>query len=268
MLLNSLWITWTNPLWNWCVVPFTKAFGLFEHQTGGLPWDLGFFRLPSQVRRTQILHWKAGQKPLGPTYYWVCTPLQSILSPNQAQTLSTLVAEFLPNSMIDCDNVASTCMDGIKSLGTSLCAFHNVEGHEAQLIMWKSDIQMAYWNMWVSPEWQTKQIVTIGDKRYVNWCNCFDNHSLYKVFLSFSSLLAWIAEHVTGISHLKVYIDNNCSFQLDGDIDIVYYPPHQCYFLSNQMKLLLLWDEPNVPHKQKKTNLWACGLFCWVWCWS
>jgi len=64
--------------------------------------------------------------------------------------------EFSPNSMIDSEDVAGTCMDGIKSLGTSLHAFHKVEGDLVKLIMWKSDIEAVYCNFWLAKEWQVK----------------------------------------------------------------------------------------------------------------
>jgi hypothetical protein len=83
--------------------------------------------------------------------------------------------EFSPISMIDSENVAGTCMDGIKLLGASLHAFCKAEGDDIELVMWKSDIQMAYCNLWLLPEWQAKQVVSVGDKRYVDHCNCFGN---------------------------------------------------------------------------------------------
>jgi hypothetical protein len=122
-------------------------------------------------------------------------------------------------------------MDSIKSLGASLCAFREVKGDDVELVMWKSDIEAAYRNLWLSKEWQAKQTVTVGDKRYVDHCNCFKNHSSYKVFLSFSSLVAWIAESVKQIPHLKAYVDDNTSFGLVGDI--LYYEPYCRYFPAN-----------------------------------
>jgi hypothetical protein len=158
--------------------------------------------------------------------------------------------EFAPNSMIDSADVAGTCMDGIKSLGASLRAFRKIHGDDVELVMWKSDIQSAYRNLWVSPAWQAKQIVTVEDLRYVDRCNCFGNRSSYKVFLSFSSLVAWIAEHVAHIPNLKAYVDDNCSFEPTNNFR--YYAPYHRYFPSNQTKLLLLWDELNIPHENKK----------------
>ena len=152
--------------------------------------------------------------------------------------------------MIDSAHVAGTCMDSIKSLGASLRAFRKAKGENVELVMWKSDIEAAYRNLWLSKEWQAKQTVTVGDKRYVDHCNCFGNRSSYKVFLSFSSLVAWIAGHVRQIPHLKAYVDDNASFGLAGDV--LYYEPYRRYFPTNQTKLLLLWDDLNIPHAEKK----------------
>jgi hypothetical protein len=158
--------------------------------------------------------------------------------------------DFSPNSMIDDEAVAGTCMDGIKSLGASLCAFRKAEGDDVQLVMWKSDIQMAYRNLWLSPEWQAKQVVTVNGKRYVDHCNCFGNRSSYKIFLSFSSLVAWIAEYVKHIRNLKTYVDDSASFGLAADV--LYYARYRRYYPTNQTRLLLLWDELGIPHEEKK----------------
>ena len=52
------------------------------------------------------------------------------------------------------------------------------------------------------------------------------------------------------IKNLKTYIDDNRSFARVGDV--TYYPPYDSYYPSDQTKLLLLWDELNVPHAKKK----------------
>jgi hypothetical protein len=66
-------------------------------------------------------------------------------------------------------------MDSIKSLGASLHAFHKIKGDHVELVMWKSDIEAAYRNLWLTKEWQAKQIVTVDDKCYVDHYNCFGN---------------------------------------------------------------------------------------------
>ena len=101
--------------------------------------------------------------------------------------------KFSPNSMIHPNNVAGTCMDNIKSLGASLHADQEKFGNE-ELVMFKADIQEAYCLLWMSPEWQAKQVITCGERQHLDFCNCFRNWASYKVFLSFSSLVAWISD--------------------------------------------------------------------------
>ena len=157
--------------------------------------------------------------------------------------------EFSPNSMIHLDDIAGTCMDGIKSLGTSLLAHRATFGDE-ELVIFKADIKEAYRLMWMCPQWQAKQVVTVGAKRHVDFCNCFGSRASYKVFLSFTSLVAWIAEHVREIRNLKIYIDDNAGF--GPARRVLYYEPYKRYFPTDQTKLLMLWDELGIPHEERK----------------
>ena len=120
--------------------------------------------------------------------------------------------------MIDHYDIAGTCMDGIKSLGASLHAFHHENGDNIKLIMHKSDVQGVYCNIPMAPMWQLKQAVAIKYRKYVDRCNCFGCRGSYYIYLSFISLVWWIVHHIKGIQHLKCYIDDNCSFACLGDI--------------------------------------------------
>ena len=152
--------------------------------------------------------------------------------------------------MISREDVARTCMDGIRSLGTVLLCFWQEYGDNIELVIYKSNISHAYHNFWVHPLWQIKQIMSVGMEQYVNQCNCFGGHASYLIFLSFSSLLAQIVQKVKLIKNLRMYIDDNRSFAHVGDV--AYYPPYDSYYPSDQVKPLLLWDELNIPHAKKK----------------
>jgi hypothetical protein len=158
--------------------------------------------------------------------------------------------DFAPNSMISRGDVTGTCMDGIKEFGASLLAYRREHGDDVQLIIWKSDIHGAYRNMPIHPLYQLKQVVSAGDKRYVDHCNCFGNRASYIIWLSFASLVTWIAICHRLIRNLKVYVDDNASFARVGDV--LYYPPYKHYFPTEQTRLLLLWDELGIPHEEKK----------------
>jgi len=62
--------------------------------------------------------------------------------------------------------------------------------------------------------------------------------------------VAWIAEQVKRIPHVKAYSDDNASFDVVGDV--LYYEPYNRYFPAKQTCLLRLWDELNIPHAEKK----------------
>jgi hypothetical protein len=68
--------------------------------------------------------------------------------------------EFSLNSMIDREDIKGVKLDGIPSLGVSLCRFH-AKNPEAVLVMWKSDVSSAYRLTPMHPLWQLKQIITI-----------------------------------------------------------------------------------------------------------
>ena len=182
-----------------------------------------------------------------------CSPIHTVPKPG-TDTLRLIndqsAGEFAPNSMISRDDIAGTCMDGIKSLGASLRAFRRDNGDDIELVIHKSDVAGAYRNIPMSPMWQIKQAVACGDRRHIDGCNCFGCRGSYYVYLAFISLVCWIAEHAKMIKNLKCYIDDNCSFARLGDVK--YYTPYKRYFPTDQTKLLELWDEIGLPHEERK----------------
>jgi hypothetical protein len=80
--------------------------------------------------------------------------------------------------------------------------------------------------------------------------NNFGGRGSPKVWISFMSLVAWIAIHHTLIEALKLYMDDSFSFELAGKT--LYYEPYQCDYPEKQTRLLQLWDELGVPHDRPK----------------
>jgi len=113
-----------------------------------------------------------------------CSPIHTVPKPG-TDTFRLINDQsswrVLPHSMIDCDDIAGTCMDGIKSLGASLRAYRRKHGDHVQLIMHKSDIQGAYRNIPMAPMWQLKQIVAFEHRKHVDRCNCFGCRGSYYV---------------------------------------------------------------------------------------
>ena len=153
------------------------------------------------------------------------------------------------NSMIDHSKVTGFPLDNVCHHGEMLYDVRRSIGN-VSLTLWKSDIADAYRLLPMSPYWQIKQIITIDGQRYVDHNLAFGSSGSPGIFISFNSLVAWIAKHVKGIDYLFDYVDDSLGCNLLGDTQ--YYEPYQKYLLTNQTRLLLLWDELGIPHKPHK----------------
>jgi hypothetical protein len=63
-------------------------------------------------------------------------------------------------------------------------------------------------------------------------------------------LVLWIAIFIKLLTDLFGYIDDNFSFDEEGNV--MWYPRYQCYYPTKQTKLLQLWDEIGLPHEKSK----------------
>ena len=63
-------------------------------------------------------------------------------------------------------------------------------------------------------------------------------------------LVLWIAIFIKRIPDLFGYIDDNFSFDEEGNV--LWYEPYKCYYPAKQTQLLKLWDEINLPHEKPK----------------
>ena len=106
------------------------------------------------------------------------------------------------------------------------------------LTLWKSDISDAYWLLPMHPLWQLKQTVSVDGEHYVNHNLAFGSSASAAIFISFNSLVAWIAKYVKGLEYLSNYVDDSsgCAF-LDHTL---LYEPYGKYLLVPQTRLLLL----------------------------
>jgi hypothetical protein len=157
--------------------------------------------------------------------------------------------DYSLNSMIDRDAIKGTKLDGLHSLGASLLRFR-AQHPTVELVMFKSDISQAFRRLPMHPLWQVKQILTVHGQRHVDRNNNFGGRGSPKVWISFMSLVAWIAIHRILIDALKTYMDDSFSFEIAGRL--LYYPPYDCYFPAKQTRLLQFWDEIKLPHEQPK----------------
>ena len=156
---------------------------------------------------------------------------------------------FSLNSMIDHSQVTGFPLDNVSHLGEMLLDTRRSIGN-VPLTLWKSDIADAYRLLPVSPHWQIKQIITVDGERYVDRNLAFGSSASCGIFISFNSLVAWIAKYVKGIPYIASYVDDSSGCDLTGNM--LFYGPYAKDMPENQTKLLLLWDELGIPHKLHK----------------
>ena len=156
---------------------------------------------------------------------------------------------FSLNSMIDHSAVTGFPLDNVTHLGELLLDTRRSLGN-VPLTLWKSDIADAYRLLPVSPFWQIKQIITVDGQRYVDRNLAFGSSASPAIFISFNSLVAWIAKHERGIGYLANYVDDSSGCDLTGNT--LFYEPYGKFLPANQTKLLALWDDLGIPHKPHK----------------
>jgi hypothetical protein len=156
---------------------------------------------------------------------------------------------FSLNSMILHEDIMGTPLNNLKDLGDALLQFR-CEFGPVQLTLFKSDIAEAFCLMPFHFHWQIKQINIVDGMRLVDRNVPFGGCGSSKIWCSFNVLVIWIAINVKGIELLFAYVDDEFSFDLTGNVS--YYAKYNKYLPKKQTKLLQLWDELGIPHKEKK----------------
>jgi len=157
--------------------------------------------------------------------------------------------DYSLNSMIHHDSITGYPLDNLHRFGEVLL-HRKRTSPDVEYILWKSDIAEAYHLMPMHPRWQIKQVNTIDGQRYIDQCNAFGECASGSIFIAFNCLVAWIAKNVKEVDPLFNYMDDSSGFDEKGDVE--FYPPYQRELPCSQCRLLMLWDELGIPHKEKK----------------
>ena len=123
---------------------------------------------------------------------------------------------FSLNSMIAREDVAGAKMDSISDLIGALLRYRKRFPDKA-LILFKSDVSAAYRRLPLHPLWQIKQIVTVDGARHVDRCTSFGGRGSCRDYTAFMGLVIWIAIFIKSITDLFGYIDDNFSFEEEGN---------------------------------------------------
>jgi hypothetical protein len=102
------------------------------------------------------------------------------------------------------------------------------------LVLFKTDVSQAYRYLPVHPLWQMHQVVMIHNSYHVDNNNNFGNRGAGRLWVTFFSLILWIAVFVKHICDLFAYVDDAFSWEFADCI--TFYPPYsmQNFCLPNK----------------------------------
>jgi hypothetical protein len=215
---------------------------------------LEFFRDQLQLEQKMGRYSETVGPELLPGMY--AMPIYAVPKPNSLKLRLVndhSAGPFSLNSMIDHSKVTGYPLDGVHLLGASLLQKHADHPGE-EFILWKSDIANAYRLCPMHPTWQIKQGINIDGQYYIDRANCFGSSASFAIFISFNSLVTWIAKHERGVGSLFTYVDDTTGATLSADLD--FYDPYQMLCPAPQAAILRLWDELGIPHARPKQ---LCG---------
>ncbi|KAF8813432.1 hypothetical protein BYT27DRAFT_7084856 [Phlegmacium glaucopus] len=155
---------------------------------------------------------------------------------------------YSPNSYISSAD-AKVHLDTLRALGAALLRARKEHG-DRELTLFKTDVSQAYRRLPVHPLWQLRQVVTINDLHHVDNNNNFGDRGAGRLWITFFSLVLWIAVFVKFILDLFAYVDD--TFSWDFADNSTFYAPYRKCLPSKQARLLSLFDELGVPHEEQK----------------
>ena len=250
--VNSVCVGLREGFWPWACT-MHDSFPITHDESRPMPGDdkkCNFIREQCQKERYKGYFSESFGTELLPGMYSM--PIHAVPKPHSSDL--RLVTDhsaglFSLNGMIDHSAVTGFPLDNVTNLGEMLLDTRRSIGN-VPLTLWKSDIADAYRLLPVSPFWQIKQIVTVDGERYVDRNLAFGSSASCGIFISFNSLVAWIAKNERGVGYLANYVDDSSGCDLTGNT--LFYEPYGKFLPANQTKLLCLWDDLGIPHKPHK----------------
>ena len=181
-----------------------------------------------------------------------CMPVFAVPKPHSTDlrmVTDQSAGKFSLNSMIPCEDIIGYPLDNLRHLGEFLISMHNLSP-DSRRVLFKSDVAEAYRLLPVHPYWQLKQINRIGNSLHVDRNTAFGGRASGCNWIAFMSLVSWIAKKKRGIELLGTYSDDSFGPELVNNV--TWYEPFHKFMPTNQVKILQLWDEINLPHKETK----------------
>jgi hypothetical protein len=156
--------------------------------------------------------------------------------------------DYSPNSYIPPEE-ASVHLDTLHVLGKALLDVRTRYG-DVPIVLFKTDVSQAYRRLPVHPLWQLRQVVSIQGSFHVDNNNNFGDRGAGRLWVTFFSLVLWIAIFVKHIHDLFAYVDDAYSWEFADRV--TFYSPYQKFLPTKQAQLLSLFDDLGVPHEERK----------------
>jgi hypothetical protein len=182
-----------------------------------------------------------------------CMPIHAVPKPGSDDlrlVTNYSAGKFAVNSMIHTASIRGFPLDNMRHIGEMLLKLRRTFDTSKRFVMFKSDVAEAYRLLPMHPIWQLKQINCVDGFHNVDWRNSFGMSSAGAIFITFLSLVMWIARHVKEILDIFAYVDDCSGTEIEGEE--TYYKPYNKFMPSKQVALLQLWDELSIPHKESK----------------
>jgi hypothetical protein len=238
--------------WPWAITP-SLGYPIINDESKPAPTDEKKANFLRTQRDTEVAKGRFSppfKHDLLPGMY--CMPIYTVPKPHSTDlrlVTDQSYGKFSLNSMIRHEKVTGYPLDNMLHFGEMLMDLERREPGKERVV-WKSDVAEAYRILPVHPRWQIKQVNRIDDKYHVDRCNAFGGSGAGAIFISFNSLVAWIAKEIKGIKYLIDYVDDSSGCSLREDY--ITYEPYGMKFPREQVILMSLWDELGIPHKTHK----------------
>ncbi|KAF8814652.1 hypothetical protein BYT27DRAFT_7081565 [Phlegmacium glaucopus] len=132
---------------------------------------------------------------------------------------------YSPNLYISSAD-AKVHLDTLRALGAALLRARKEHG-DRKLTLFKMDVLQAYQRLPVHPLWQLRQVIMIDNLHHVDNNNNFGDRGAGRLWITFFSLVLWIAIFVKFILDLFAYIDDAFSWDF-ADSSTFYAPYCKC----------------------------------------
>lgn len=148
------------------------------------------------------------------------------------------------NDSIDKDKI-KCCFDSLISFAPYMVEMYR---RGIKLVVWKSDVQNAYRLLAMALAWQMRQVVKVRNTFHIDKCANFGSAASPKIWVSFFSLVLWIARTRLGLTRINNLMDD--TWGVCPASSMVTFKGHLVPL--DQAKLLLLFDLLKIPWEWKK----------------